>query len=371
MDANRNLLVTDFGFANEFVRDNPLMATSCGSPCYAAPELVVTDGGYAGPLADIWSCGVILYAMLCGHLPFDDDPDNPDGNNIHRLYRYILTTPLTFPNHVTPGARDLLRQMLTIDPSKRCSLDAIIHHTWLIPHDDILNMSDAALETQAFNTLEKIKPPLVQQRSPRKHKMDAEHLDTSHKAFTVSAGTTRRRERILSFFTNTTTTKDANMQQQSSPREPSSSQQKQQQTRSTRGRAASLSSSLVPATLRSKMTGNMNRKTAPPMERIQYNNNTDDQQDDEAIALQQNVFNSNKGRSRPRFYSTVGRHAARKLAVAAATTSPPSRHDEFTSSTQQRQQQHYQAKATTSTTGGGSKVIAWIRRKRPGGGGGM
>lgn len=371
MDANRNLLVTDFGFANEFVRDNPLMATSCGSPCYAAPELVVTDGGYAGPLADIWSCGVILYAMLCGHLPFDDDPDNPDGNNIHRLYRYILTTPLTFPNHVTPGARDLLRQMLTIDPSKRCSLDAIIHHTWLIPHDDILNLSDAALETQAFKTLEKIKPPLVQQRSPRKHKMDAEHMDTSHKAFTVSAGTTRRRERILSFFTSTTTTptKDANMQQQSSPQEPSSSQRKQPQTRSTRGRAASLSSSLVPATLRSKLTGNMNRKTAPPMERIQYNSNTDDQQDDEAIALQQNVFSSNKGRSRPRFYSTVGRHAARKLAVAAATTSPSPQHDEFTPSTQQ--QQHYQAKAATSSTGGGSKVIAWIKRKRPGGGGGI
>ena len=356
MDAHRNLLVTDFGFANEFVRDNPLMSTSCGSPCYAAPELVVTDGGYAGPLADIWSCGVILYAMLCGHLPFDDDPNNPDGNNIHRLYRYILTTPLTFPNHVTPGARDLLRQMLTIDPSKRCSLDAIIHHTWLIPHGNILNMSHAALEAQAFKTLEKIKPPMIQQQQPRKQRMDGEHLDTNHKAFTVSAGTTRRRERILSFFTSAT--KGANVQQ------PSSSQQQQQpRSSSARSRRASLSSSLVPATIRSKLVSNMNRKAppTPPMEKIQYNDNND-QQDDEAIAIQQNVFNTDNRRSRPRFYSTVGRNAARKLAVAAATTTPPPRHDDITPSSQQQQ-----PTATIST--GRSKVIAWIKRKREAGGG--
>lgn len=361
MDANRNLLVTDFGFANEFVRDNPLMATSCGSPCYAAPELVVTDGGYAGPLADIWSCGVILYAMLCGHLPFDDDPSNPYGNNIHRLYRYILTTPLTFPHHVTPGARDLLRQMLTIDPSKRCSLDAIIHHTWLIPHDNILNMSDTALEAQAFKTLEKIKPPILQQQQlSRKHKMDRERLNASHKAFTVSAGTTRRRERILSFFTSTT--KDVSMQQQQSSQQEESSSQRKQGSSSTRSRAASLSSSLVPATFRSKLTTNTNRKAVPPVEKIQYNNTEDDQQDDEAIVIQQNVVNTKNGRSRPRFYSTVGRHAARKLAVTAAATTLPSRQDEsIVPSTQQPNQ------PVTSTSTNRSKVMAWIKRKRPGG----
>ena len=77
MDQNRNIIITDFGFANTFDVDglgenddilasednrkgSDLMQTSCGSPCYAAPELVVTDGLYAGRKVDVWSCGVIL-----------------------------------------------------------------------------------------------------------------------------------------------------------------------------------------------------------------------------------------------------------------------------------------------------------------------
>ncbi|CAG8521529.1 4395_t:CDS:2, partial [Scutellospora calospora] len=84
-----------FGFANQFNgAHDDLMATSCGSPCYAAPELVISEGLYVGSAVDIWSCGVILYAMLSGYLPFDDDPSNPDGDNINLLYKYIINTPL-------------------------------------------------------------------------------------------------------------------------------------------------------------------------------------------------------------------------------------------------------------------------------------
>jgi len=82
LDQNRNIIITDFGFANTFnpdevTEDNDLilasednrrvgdlMQTSCGSPCYAAPELVVTDGLYAGRKVDVWSCGVILVSSL-------------------------------------------------------------------------------------------------------------------------------------------------------------------------------------------------------------------------------------------------------------------------------------------------------------------
>ena len=84
LDQNRNIIITDFGFANTFnVNEIPeshdnimassdnrkvgdLMQTSCGSPCYAAPELVVTDGLYAGRKVDVWSCGVILVRPLDG-----------------------------------------------------------------------------------------------------------------------------------------------------------------------------------------------------------------------------------------------------------------------------------------------------------------
>ncbi|KAL2845729.1 hypothetical protein BJY01DRAFT_234838 [Aspergillus pseudoustus] len=171
LDRNRNIIITDFGFANtfdandelseeieynltnkEFVKrmrlDKPntkgmrrgdLMQTSCGSPCYAAPELVVSDSLYTGRKVDVWSCGVILYAMLAGYLPFDDDPANPDGDNINLLYKYIVTTPLTFPEYVTPHARDLLRRILVPDPRKRADLFEVARHSWLSEYSDIVS----------------------------------------------------------------------------------------------------------------------------------------------------------------------------------------------------------------------------------------
>ncbi|OGM43693.1 putative serine/threonine protein kinase (Kin4) [Aspergillus bombycis] len=171
LDRNRNIIITDFGFANtfdpidelgeeieynltnkEFVKrmrlDKPnakglrrgdLMQTSCGSPCYAAPELVVSDSLYTGRKVDVWSCGVILYAMLAGYLPFDDDPANPDGDNINLLYKYIVTTPLTFPEYVTPHARDLLRRILVPDPRKRADLFEVARHSWLNEYSHIVS----------------------------------------------------------------------------------------------------------------------------------------------------------------------------------------------------------------------------------------
>ncbi|RCH82164.1 hypothetical protein CU098_001417, partial [Rhizopus stolonifer] len=120
LDKHRNVLITDFGFANQFSSAvDDLMSTSCGSPCYAAPELVMNQGVYVGPAVDIWSCGVILFAMLCGYLPYDDDPANPDSYNINLLYKYILNTPLTFPDYISQEACDLLHLMLVPDPEKR------------------------------------------------------------------------------------------------------------------------------------------------------------------------------------------------------------------------------------------------------------
>jgi len=104
------------------------MATSCGSPWHAAPELVVGKGLYIGSAVDIWSCGIILYAMLSGHLPFDDDPSNLDGDNINLLYKYIINTPLMFPDYVGPDAQDLLGKMIILDPLRRCDMRTIMKH---------------------------------------------------------------------------------------------------------------------------------------------------------------------------------------------------------------------------------------------------
>ncbi|KAF9086535.1 hypothetical protein BGX23_008811, partial [Mortierella sp. AD031] len=154
LDRNRNIMITDFGFANQFdstTRD--LMSTSCGSPCYAAPELVISDGLYVGSGVDIWSCGVILYAMLAGYLPFDDDPSNPDGDNINQLYNYILATTLVFPDYISPDARDLLRMMLVPDPAKRCNMKRIMSHRWLAPYAGMFQYTIDEMEEQAMARL--------------------------------------------------------------------------------------------------------------------------------------------------------------------------------------------------------------------------
>ena len=70
LDAHNNIKIADFGLSN-LMQDGDFMRTSCGSPNYAAPE-VISGKLYAGPEVDVWSCGIILYVMLCGRLPFDD-----------------------------------------------------------------------------------------------------------------------------------------------------------------------------------------------------------------------------------------------------------------------------------------------------------
>ncbi|MBA0831568.1 hypothetical protein Goarm_016027 [Gossypium armourianum] len=80
LDSNFNVKIADFGFSN-IMRDGHFLKTSCGSPNYAAPE-IVSGKLYAGPEVDAWSCGVILYALLSGTLPFEDE-------SFHNLYKKI------------------------------------------------------------------------------------------------------------------------------------------------------------------------------------------------------------------------------------------------------------------------------------------
>lgn len=78
------------------------------------------------------------YAMLAGYLPFDDDPANPEGDNINLLYKYIVSTPLTFPEYVTPHARDLLKRILVPDPRKRADLFEVARHSWLADYAHVV-----------------------------------------------------------------------------------------------------------------------------------------------------------------------------------------------------------------------------------------
>jgi serine/threonine protein kinase len=94
-----------------------------------------------GESADIWSCGVILFAMLCGYLPFDDDPSNPDGDNINLLYKYILETELIVPDYVSADATHLLKRMLVPDPKHRAKMFEVFRHPWMKPFKHIIEES--------------------------------------------------------------------------------------------------------------------------------------------------------------------------------------------------------------------------------------
>nr|CAB3464636.1 unnamed protein product [Digitaria exilis] len=121
LDSKCNVKIADFGLSN-VMRDGHFLKTSCGSPNYAAPE-VISGKLYAGPEVDVWSCGVILYALLCGTLPFDDE-------NIPNLFKKIKGGIYTLPSHLSPSARDLIPRMLVVDPMKRITIREIREHVW-------------------------------------------------------------------------------------------------------------------------------------------------------------------------------------------------------------------------------------------------
>ena len=89
---NHNLKLIDFGLSNTYKPDQ-LLQTACGSPCYAAPEMIAGKD-YVGVKVDVWSCGVILYAMLCGYLPFEDP-------NTDKLYQKIMNCEYSIPRYVS------------------------------------------------------------------------------------------------------------------------------------------------------------------------------------------------------------------------------------------------------------------------------
>ncbi|KAK9323735.1 kinase-like domain-containing protein [Lipomyces orientalis] len=121
LDENLNVKIADFGLSN-IMTDGNFLKTSCGSPNYAAPE-VISGKLYAGPEVDVWSCGVILYVMLCGRLPFDDE-------FIPTLFKKINGGVYTLPSYLSPGAKHLLQRMLIVNPLNRITVREIMQDKW-------------------------------------------------------------------------------------------------------------------------------------------------------------------------------------------------------------------------------------------------
>lgn len=119
LDRDGNIKVADFGMA-AWQGKSDLLQTACGSPHYAAPE-VIMGKSYNGACSDVWSCGVILYALLAGRLPFDDE-------DLGTLLEKVKIGKFCMPSEIDPRAKDLISKMLEKDVAKRITVEAIMKH---------------------------------------------------------------------------------------------------------------------------------------------------------------------------------------------------------------------------------------------------
>ena len=126
--------LTDFGLCKQASSDSPMMRTTCGTLVYAAPEIIRQEP-YNGMLADIWSAGVVLYAMVSNHFPWVTDPNLPPDKMIAETARQITEGDITLPNG-TYELQDLIASMLTVDPGDRPSADDIMQHPWMEMDED-------------------------------------------------------------------------------------------------------------------------------------------------------------------------------------------------------------------------------------------
>ena len=119
--THQNIKLIDFGLSN-YYNDEELLKSSCGSPCYASPEML-SGSPYQGIATDIWSSGIVLYSMLMGTLPFT-------GQELLSLYRQIKSGKFYLPSTLSLEAMDLLKKLLQVNPKNRISLNEIKEHKW-------------------------------------------------------------------------------------------------------------------------------------------------------------------------------------------------------------------------------------------------
>ncbi|XP_045814744.1 CBL-interacting serine/threonine-protein kinase 21 isoform X2 [Trifolium pratense] len=151
LDSKGNLKVSDFGLS-ALAKFDDVLNTKCGSPCYVAPE-VLMNKGYDGAAVDVWSCGVILFELLAGFLPFDDQ-------NLMGLYHKICRAEYTCPPWFTISQKKLIAKILEPRSEKRITISDIIENEWFkkdyqpvraCEFDTIINLDE---DSAAFDSIE-------------------------------------------------------------------------------------------------------------------------------------------------------------------------------------------------------------------------
>jgi len=131
LDGKGNVKIADFGVSKQCQKGQLKMTEQCGTPAYIAPE-ILKDRGYTFSV-DLWSAGVVLFAMLYGTVPFK-------ANNMEELHKLIVKGKYVLKDDISIEARNLLRGLLEVNPEKRLTIKQIYRHKWFADLDPTLQL---------------------------------------------------------------------------------------------------------------------------------------------------------------------------------------------------------------------------------------
>lgn len=238
LDEHKCMKIVDFGLSNRF-ETNQLLKTACGSPCYAPPEMV-SGQSYVPQMCDLWSCGVILFAMVCGFLPFED-------SNTSALYKKILAANYQPPAFISDSVKDLISGLLTVDPAKRFTIADVRAHPWY------QQVPDAALKPKALAELpggldEDVLEELKRHGFPREYAINCLQNNKHNSVTTTYYLLAAKRRRMM---------KHLQMQQEKRNASPARPGASREGGPSTVTAVTGVASSTAPAAVESKVTTRM------------------------------------------------------------------------------------------------------------------
>ncbi|PKA45767.1 CBL-interacting protein kinase 23 [Apostasia shenzhenica] len=196
LDANGVLKVSDFGLSAlpQQVRDDGLLHTTCGTPNYVAPE-VINNKGYDGAKADLWSCGVILFVLMAGYLPFEDP-------NLMSLYKKIFKADFSCPAWFSTSAKKLIKRILDPNPQTRITLAEVLENEWFKKgyHRPSFENADISLDdvNSIFNESEEPENLVVERREERPVQMNAFELISTSQG--LNLGTLFEKQLDFAFY---------------------------------------------------------------------------------------------------------------------------------------------------------------------------
>ena len=191
LTVDKILKIIDFGLSHEY-DENSLLKTKCGSPSYAAPE-IIKGKLYDGFKTDIWCCGIILYAMLCGYLPFE-------GDNNMELFKNILKCNPEYPSFLSKTSKKLIQSLLKINPDERLTIEEIKKNDFYLKGKELCKIDYKSVENEL------IKRDTFYGKSNKKFKnifkINNKRIDQEETLSKISDINSHRKTNLINLFTD-------------------------------------------------------------------------------------------------------------------------------------------------------------------------